>query len=173
MLQVNKPQLVSVSDRSVPEPEFISPRQLYTSIEGFVRRQYPVIAFVLLLALGLSALYLVTTPPKYTGHAVLVIDTHRSQAFPQQAAMTDMPLDSTMVETQLEILRSDSIAQSVVKDLRLNEDPEFSRPRAGFVPTIVGLVTNIFTAPFSTKEPPSSSQLMGAAVATLHARLSV
>ena len=172
MLQVNKPQLVSVADRSVPEPEFISPRQLYTAIEGFVRRQYPVILFVLLLGLGLSAVYLVTTPPKYTGHAVLVIDTHRTQAFPQQS-MGDTPIDSTMVDTQLEILRSESIAASIVKDLHLDQDPEFSKPRAGFVSTILGLVTNIFTSPFSTREPPSDAQLTRAAIGTILARLSV
>jgi len=173
MLQVNKPQLVPVADRSMSEPDFISPRQLYTAIEGFIRRQYPVIAFVLLLALGLSAVYLGTTPPKYTGHAELVIDTHRTQAFPQPSQLGDAPIDSTTVDTQLEILRSESIALSVVKDLRLNEDPEFSRPRAGFVPTIMGLVTNIFTAPFSAKGSPSSEQLMRAAVGTVQARLSV
>jgi len=53
MLQVNKPQLVPVPDRGMPEAEFITPRQLYTAVESFLRRQYPVIAFVLLLALGL------------------------------------------------------------------------------------------------------------------------
>jgi len=174
MLQVNKPQLVPVPDRGMPEAEFITPRQLYTAVESFLRRQYPVIAFVLLLALGLCAVYLLTTPPKYTGHAVLVIDAHKNQPFPQQAPVADVPLDSTMVDTQLEVLRSESIALSVVKELHLDEVPEFSHPRAGFVATVVGLVTNIFSAPLSSPhQPPSNAELTRAAVGTFLSRLSV
>jgi polysaccharide biosynthesis transport protein len=176
MLQVNKPQLVSVSDRGGsggPEFDFISPRQIFTAVEGFVRRQYPVVVFALLLTLGLGAVYLITTPPKYTGTAVLVIDTHKSQVIPQQSPLNDLPLDSTAVDTQLEILRSQSIALSVVKDLHLNDIPEFSRPRAGFIPTVLGLVTGIFTAPFSTADPPTPAQMLGAAVGTFNSRLMV
>src|SRR5262249_16903090 len=127
MLQVNKPQLVPVSDRGGggPEFDFISPRQIFTAVEGFVRRQYPVVVFALLLPLGWGALYHITTPPKHTEPAVLVIDTHKSQIIPQQSPLNDLPLDSTAVDTQLEILRSQSIALSVVKDLHLNDIPEF------------------------------------------------
>ena len=95
MLHVNQPHLVPDSDRGLPEPEFISPKQLYAAIEGFVRRQYPVIAFALLLTLGLGAVYLSTTPPKYTSQAVLLIDAHKTQLFqPSQQTIGDFPLDS-------------------------------------------------------------------------------
>jgi succinoglycan biosynthesis transport protein ExoP len=173
MLQVNKPQVESIADRSVPEPELISPRQIYTTIEGFMRRQFAVIAFVLLVALGLGGVYLFTTPPKYTGHTVLVIDPHKSQIFSQQSPLGDLPIDSATVDTQLEILRSDSIALAVVKDLHLNEDPEFIRPRPGFVVAIIGRVMGYLLAPFaSLHEPQSDFQLMRAAAGTVQSRLS-
>ena len=78
MLQVNKPRLVTVSDDAVMAPEFVSPAELYAAIEGFLRRQFPIVLFVALLMLGLGAVYLFTTPARYTGHAVLVIDTHKT-----------------------------------------------------------------------------------------------
>jgi len=174
MLQINKPQVISVAERAAPEPELISPRQLYTAIEGFLRRQHPLIAFLLLLSVGLGAVYLMTTPPKYTSHTILVIDPHKTALFRQQSPLGDLPMDSATVDTQIEILRSEGVMLSVVKGLRLNEDPEFSRPRPGFVTAIIGRVTKLLWAPFSSgNEPQSDAQLVGAALGTLQARLSV
>jgi succinoglycan biosynthesis transport protein ExoP len=174
MLQINKPQVISVAERAAPEPELISPRQLYTAIEGFLRRQHPLIAFLLLLSVGLGAVYLMTTPPKYTSQTTLVIDPHKTALFRLQSPIGDLPMDSATVDTQIEILRSEGVMLSVVKGMRLNEDPEFSRPRPGFVATIIGRVTTLLWAPFSSgSEPQSDAQLVGAALGTLQARLSV
>ena len=79
MLQINKSRLVP--EQAVQASEFVSPAELYAAVIGFVRRQFSVIVFVLLFTLALGTVYLFTAPPRYTGHAVLVIDTHKSQFF--------------------------------------------------------------------------------------------
>jgi succinoglycan biosynthesis transport protein ExoP len=83
-------------------------------------------------------------------------------------------MDSATIDTQIEILHSEGVMLSVVKGLRLNEDPEFSRPRPGFVATMIGRATSLLSAPFSSaKEPQAEAQLVDAALGTLQSRLSV
>jgi succinoglycan biosynthesis transport protein ExoP len=149
MLQINKRL---VAEQALPASELVSPAELYAAVIGFVRRQFSVIAVVLLLTLALATVYVFTSPPRFTGHAVLVIDTHKTQFFQQQSSpLGDLPIDSATVDTQLEILKSENIALSVIKDMHLNEDPEFVSPRAGFLGTVVGFVSSAFSI-FSSEQ---------------------
>jgi polysaccharide biosynthesis transport protein len=143
MLQMSKSRLVT--DQEPPAPGFLSPADLYAATLGFFHRQFPVIVFVLLLSLAAAALYLVTAASRYTGHAVLVIDSHNTQSLqtPSQRPVAELPTDSATVDTQIEILKSENIATSVIKDLHLNDDPEFFAPSPGFVGRIVGFLTFI------------------------------
>ena len=143
MLQINKSRLVA--EQGPAAVEFVSPAELYAAAVGFLRRQYSVIVVVLFLTLALGAAYLFTAAPRYTGVAMLVIDTHKTQIFQAQTPLGDLPIDTATVDTQIEILRSENIALAVIKDLHLNEDPEFISPRRGFVQTIVGVLTFVFT----------------------------
>ena len=139
MLQINKSRLAP--EQAPPASEFASPAELYAAVIGFVRRQFSVIAFVLLCTLALGAVYLLTAPPRYTAHAVIVIDTHKTQFSQALSPFGDMPIDSQTVDTQIEILTSESVGLSVIKDLHLTEDPEFVSPSAGFVGTVVGFLS--------------------------------
>jgi len=139
MLQVNKSRFAA--DQTAPAPEFVSPAELYSAVVGFLRRQFSVLIFALLFALAVGGLYLFTAAPRYIGHAVLVIDTHKTQIFQPQSPLGDLPIDSSTVDTQIEILKSENIATSVIKELHLNDDPEFIAPRPGFIGTIVGFIT--------------------------------
>jgi succinoglycan biosynthesis transport protein ExoP len=175
MLQINKSRLVP--EQATAASEFVSPAELYAAVAGFVRRQFRVIAFVLLLSLALGAAYLFTAPARYTAHAVLVIDTHKTQ-FSQQSPLGDLPIDSATIDTQIEILKSENIAQSVIKQLHLTEDPEFVSPPAGVIGTSIGIITSALT--FSTPSLPrpgegasSEFQLMRGALGTFQSKLSV
>ena len=53
-----------------------------------------------------------------------------------------MPIDTAQVETQVEILKSENIGLSVIKDLKLTEDPEFVGPGGGLVGRILGLLAS-------------------------------
>ena len=160
MLQINKSRLAE--QQALPVPEFVSPAELYATTIGFVRRQYSVIVFVLLLTLVLGTVYIFTSAPRYTAHAILVIDTHKPQFLQADPQMGAAPIDSAAVDTQIEILNSENVALSVIKDLHLNEDPEFISPSAGFLGTIANLATGAVNAvlPSPTANEPSADYLV-------------
>jgi uncharacterized protein involved in exopolysaccharide biosynthesis len=51
-----------------------------------VRRRYLVIAVAVALSTMLGTVYLITTPPRFTAYARLLVDTRKQQVFEQQMA---------------------------------------------------------------------------------------
>ena len=115
MLQVNKspaladraPSAFAGAGQSNGPPE-MSPAELIASLAGFFRRQYPVVLFVLLLAVGLGAVYLLTTPARFIGRAAMIIDTRKVQLFQQLPGMTmvEDPIRREIVRRIHEVRRS-------------------------------------------------------------------
>lgn len=131
--------------------------ELVEKLTGFLRRQYPIIVFVLACALALGATYLFTTPSLYTANAMLVIDTSKTRVLQQQqATIGELPLDTAQVETQVELLKSEGIGLSVVRDLKLTEDPEFVTPQAGFVGSLWNLISQPFLSDVAAPQPMAS-----------------
>jgi polysaccharide biosynthesis transport protein len=157
MLQINKRL---VAEQPITGAEFVSPAEVYAAVVGFLRRQLSVIVSVLLLFLAIGAAYIFTSAPRFTGHAVLLIDPHQSHLFAAvESPLEDLSAGSIDVDTQLEILKSENIALSVIKDLHLNEDPEFTDPPAGFVGTIVGAIVNVVTFMLPSSSEPDAGGL--------------
>jgi succinoglycan biosynthesis transport protein ExoP len=157
MLQIDK--VKSAHEPAAPAPDIASPEQQYASFVAFVRRQAPVIVFVMLLTLALATVYIFTTPPRYTGEAVMIIDTHKSNLFQQQNSLGfDPPVDTAMVDSQVEILKSENIALSVIRDLHLTDDPEFVGSSGGLIGAVFGLVSSV-TSLFVPDEPSSELAL--------------
>jgi uncharacterized protein involved in exopolysaccharide biosynthesis len=71
-----------------------------------------------LAALSIAALYLIIVAPTFTAKAVLIV---HAKGTPGDAAST-----STIVESQIGIIKSESIARAVIAKLGLAEDPEFA-----------------------------------------------
>ena len=120
-----------------PAGQSVSISELVEQIGGFLRRRYMTFAIVTGLATGCGLVYLLTAPAEYTAHAVLMIDSSKLRAL--QPSLTDVPLDTAQVESQVELLKSDTVGKAVVKDLHLMDDPEFVR---------AGLWSKLFSAPF-------------------------
>jgi polysaccharide biosynthesis transport protein len=174
MLQINKSRLAEQQTNLAPES--VSAAELYASAVGFVRRQYSVIALVLILAMALGISYIFTTAPRYAAHVILVIDTHKPQFLQSDPQAGVLPVDSATVETQIEILNSDNIALSVINDLHLNEDPEFISANS-FLDTIgylwVGVVDGITPSNRAGRGPSADYVVMRRALRTFQERLSV
>ena len=86
----------------------------------------------------------------------MLIDTKKVQLFQQQSMFSDMPIDASTVESQVEILKSETIALAVIKQLHLTDDPEFVGGGGGLIGTLLGAVTGLFS---SSSEPPSEFAL--------------
>lgn len=98
---------------------------------GFVRRQISIIIFVTLLFVVIGIIYSITARPTFVAQAELMIDARKLQVFQQQSILGDIPIDTAQVESQVEVLKSENIALSVIKNLHLTEDPEFVGSKIG------------------------------------------
>jgi succinoglycan biosynthesis transport protein ExoP len=132
MLQLsNQQQIEHQRYRQAP-----SAAEFYAAATGFLKRQFYTIAFVFLISVVLGVVYILIAEARYTGHATLVVDTPKIQLFQTQAPVTDSAVTSATVDTQIEILNSDDIALAVIKELRLDQDPEFVSLGVGILATI-------------------------------------
>ena len=147
------------SDRfqSEESEDSISLSDLAEQIAGFVRRQLPIFVFVVACAIALGLVYLFTTPASFTSHAMLLIDSSKLRILQQEAPLGDIPIDTAQVETQVEILKSENIGLSVVKDLKLTEDPELTGSGGGLVGSVLGL----FASPKAQSETGLTRQALG------------
>jgi len=140
--------------------------ELVEQLRGFVRRQFPIFIFITACSLALGLVYLFTTPAKFTSHAMLLIDSSKVRILQQQQTpIGDIPIDTAHVETQVEILKSENIGLSVIKDLKLTADPEFIGSGGGLLGKIIAF--------FSPPTPQSEAQLARAALGAFEAKRSI
>lgn len=126
-------------DRDPPE-DSITFAELVEQFIGIIRRQFPIFVFVVSCAAALGLVYLFTTPPSFTSYAKLLIDSSKLRVLQQQEApLGDVAIDTAQVETQLEILKSENIGLSVIKELKLTDDPEFAGSGGGLLGRVLGL----------------------------------
>src|SRR6516164_7472064 len=119
MLQVNR----NLGQVEHPPAATQSSHVLHLAI-NFIRRQYVIIAITVALTTLLGVVYLITTPPIFTANARMLIDTRKQQVmFPQQPMTWDY-METAAVESQIEVLKSENIAQALVKENHLTEDPD-------------------------------------------------
>jgi polysaccharide biosynthesis transport protein len=166
MLQANKPPPAMESDLIAADAA--AQAELLAWFMSLVRRQLPVIVSIALLTTTLGMLYVITTPPSYTAQATMIIDTHKVQLFQQQGLFSDPVIDTGLVDSQVEILKSENIAVAVLKKLHLTEDPEFAG-RGGIIRALIESVSGLF----GSIEPKSPSQLTRRAAQTFANRLTV
>ena len=166
MLQRNKQLNAERPEREAGAPSL---EATLGTLADIARRQFPVLILVVTAALLCGGLYLLTTPPRYTATATMVIDTRKVQLFQQQSIMGDIPIDAGTVQTQLEVLKSQNVSLAVIRDLHLADDPEFVAPRSGLLGALLGAVTSRFGA----AEPLSEAQRQRRALGVFEAGRSV
>jgi polysaccharide biosynthesis transport protein len=126
--QGNEPSLPDVLERTL----------------GIIKRQFPIFFVFLCCTFLLGFLYLFATPPRYTATATVVIDTHKVQLLQQQSVVGENTMDAGTVQTEVEIVKSSRVIQSVLEQLHLTDDPEFvgdsgvSEALGKFLPFVVG-----------------------------------
>src|ERR1700722_12914562 len=141
MLQTRIPNPREIEPSST---ELLSLQQAVSSAFALFGRQYPLMIFTLLLCVSLASVYLLTLPKRYTSTADMIIDSRRMQGLQTQQggrAGNEASNDSGMVDSQVEILKSETIAQAVIKDLRLTDDAEFNGSEGGILSSIAGLLS--------------------------------
>jgi succinoglycan biosynthesis transport protein ExoP len=164
MLQATSPLTI--------ESEIVQENSLRETVSwaiGIVRRQFAVIALIAVVATSLGALYAFMAPPTYTAESTVVIDPRRVQLFPK-ATFSEGQIDSPALESEIELVRSEPVALSVINDLGLAKDPAFLRPQS-----IFGAVLEFASHFFLASKPTllSESEATRAALGVLSKNLAV
>ena len=158
MLQIHKSSVDEDSMHDVgstqnfSSPAQSSPADLFAAALRFVRREFLVILSIVPLTLGLAIAYLYTTPPLYAAKAIILIDTGRVQVFKQSILGDGLP-NPAVVYSQIEILKSESFALSVIKSLHLDQDPEFIGPNRGLMSAAIRYPLSLLHLRTSASDP--------------------
>jgi uncharacterized protein involved in exopolysaccharide biosynthesis len=125
MLQTNKTD--NWVDRGNRPPEF-RPGPVVSLAEvlavlAFIRRRVWIISLTCFAALGVATLYLITAVPTFTAKALLIVN--------YKASFVDAAALSTVLESQIGIITSETISRAVIEQLGLAQDPEFTTGQGG------------------------------------------
>jgi uncharacterized protein involved in exopolysaccharide biosynthesis len=132
MLQTNRTD--NWVNRDNMPPEF-RPAPAVSLVEAlaFIRRHLLTISLTSFATLGIAILYLITAAPTFTAKAELVVD---SKAI-------DPTSVSTIVESQIRIITSESIASAVIEKLGLAQDLEFEADQASLLHSMTSSISRL------------------------------
>ena len=163
MLQRSKP----FQSQATEGRESDSIQETLSWVMKVFQRQFYLIVIVVLLCCALGGVYILTTPKRYSSMAEMVIDSRKTQMLQQQNPMgVEAPVDFAMVDSQVEIMKSESIALAVVKDLRLKEKKEFIGGGG-----LMSAILDIFS--FDDGDAPSDFVLTRAALSRFQSMLTI
>jgi succinoglycan biosynthesis transport protein ExoP len=96
-----------------------------------LRRKAGLFAAFCLAGVAVGALYVVTATPLYTASAYIIIENRPIRAVRDVSTLSDAPAveGPEVVESQVEVLRSEAIGLAVIKNLNLSsKDSAFAKP---------------------------------------------
>ena len=89
------------------------------------RRRLRLFGGVVLSVLAVALVVIISQPPRFTASATVELLTKKQQIVTVTPTQDATP-DSSSVDTEVEVMRSRAIAQRVIRDLNLQQDPEFN-----------------------------------------------
>lgn len=93
-----------------------------------VRRRLPIVAIVAGLVVGLVTTTVLLLPNRYDASAVVQIDPRKKSISNVENVIADLKADAATVDSEVEIIKSRSIALKVIDILKLRDDEEFAKP---------------------------------------------
>ncbi|GGD31920.1 Wzz/FepE/Etk N-terminal domain-containing protein [Aureimonas glaciei] len=108
-----------------------------------IRRRIWTVLLLALVGLALGVAYLATAVPLYTSSTQLLIDTREARSAQESALVTDMVFDASVVESEVEVLKSQKIAEAVVDRLGLLDNPVFTSREGSLVAQGVALTRRL------------------------------
>ncbi|AMA59733.1 MULTISPECIES: Wzz/FepE/Etk N-terminal domain-containing protein [unclassified Bradyrhizobium] len=139
----------------------------FERVTDVLRRQWPIVAVCTGASLALVMVYLAMAQPMYTANARIMMDTRQTQVLDKDSNASSALIDTGYVDSQVEIINSDDLILSVVRRLKLTEDPEFNGSNPGLLSIIIGKVTSLF----GSGEPASQERIEHAVVAQVQKNL--
>lgn len=91
---------------------------------ALIKRHAAVMAAVFCAVLACGVLYLVIATLQYTATASVIIDSGKTRVF-KDSVTSDGVVDTSMVDSQVELIKSERVALGVIRELKLADDPVF------------------------------------------------
>ncbi len=125
MLQINSTDNWVSRDNMPPEfrPGPVVSLAEVLAVLAFIRRHLSIMLLTCFAGLGIAILYLITAAPTFTAKAQLFVNS--------KVTLVDTAALSTVVESQIAIIKSEGIANAVIEKLDLAQDPEFATGQGG------------------------------------------
>ncbi|MCA1414707.1 AAA family ATPase [Bradyrhizobium sp. NBAIM20] len=139
----------------------------FERVADVLRRQWPIIAVCTGASLALVIVYLAMAQPMYTANARIMMDTRQTQVLDKDSNASSALIDTGYVDSQVEIINSDDLILSVVRRLKLTEDPEFNGSKPGLLSITIGKLTSLF----GSGEPASQERIEHAVVQQIQKNL--
>jgi succinoglycan biosynthesis transport protein ExoP len=95
-----------------------------------MRRKLGLIVLLGAAGLGAAATWLSLANPEYSGTSLVQLDMRSKVSSFDNVVTSPKDWDPSIIRTEIEVLRSNAIAERVVKILDLTNDPEFTAPRS-------------------------------------------
>lgn len=111
---------------------------------GFLRRQSLAIFGALFVFFILGQIYCVVATRYYTTSAAVFIDPRMVDPFQKNSTPGGFNSETSLLNRQLEIIKSERVASSVIEKLDLERDPEFASPSLSLIGNLLQLYTGIF-----------------------------
>ncbi len=130
MLQATQPSADGTAHRDievVQPPSETNFADTFNFVKGLVQRQYVLVILATAVSLVLGALYLVVTPPTYTAHARLLLGNPNVPFVQQLSLGAERSVDRTLIDTELQIIRSRNIIASAIQQSKLADNVELKR----------------------------------------------
>ncbi|UVC07724.1 lipopolysaccharide biosynthesis protein [Rhizobium sp. TH2] len=112
--------------RKPPEREYLSFRDVW----GFITRYFPTLAIFAIAGVAVGILYVVNTQPTFQATTRLVMDPEQGRVSWQDAATGAIIIETAEIASQVEIVKSEMVAQTVIHKLDLTKDPELLESRS-------------------------------------------
>ncbi|MGO4574240.1 GumC family protein [Microvirga sp. 2TAF3] len=107
-----------------------------SDVLNFLSRYRYTIIGIAAACLLLAVVYLILAPVRYAATAQVIIDPNRVQVA-QPTNVAEGPLDASTVESQVTLLKSGGVAQTVVANLDLTKDEEFVPSKSGLLRSVL------------------------------------
>lgn len=124
------------------------------------RRQAPAVLGCIFAGFVAGIVYLLTAVPLYTAAANVMIDPRQLRLAPREAPAGSDPAspDNTIIESQVEVFRSERVGLAVVGKLDLTSDPAFAPSSGKGLRAIWAAVTGLIGGTASRSANPEDAQ---------------
>jgi uncharacterized protein involved in exopolysaccharide biosynthesis/Mrp family chromosome partitioning ATPase len=143
--------------KSSSSKEYVS----FRDIGAFLRRHAWVFATCTALSLGIGAAYVTSMTPIYSATTRLVMDPEQGRIQSQDSFSGTIIIEAAEIASQVEIVKSEAIARSVISTLDLDNDAELVSGRSwqSMIHDQIRMVTALFgSEPKSSPAPTSARQ---------------